>query len=150
MFKKINPKVKILIALLSIISIISIVWILQKTNTKKTVATATPVPIKFEFVKAIPKSNSTSTIPVTSSIEFYFSKPVDESSASVVISPNIPLSFSSNEATKSFYIRAVPAWKLNQEYTVKIRIKSKDGDTLQNEISYKFKLEQMTNSLLTE
>ncbi len=151
MFRNLSKTKKVLIALFSIISSISIVWLFyQKGNNEQDIVIPTPIPVKFEYLKSIPSSGATSTIPATSNVEFYFSIPIDESTADVIISPEIPLSFSSDVKNKSFSIRGIPSWKVDQEYKIILKIKSKDGQELSNEIIYTFKLTKLKDSPMTE
>lgn len=150
MFKKLTKRAKMLISLLFIISLISIVWLYSVGQSDKETLTPTPKPVKYSFVRAIPVSGSTSNIPPTSAIDFYFSKPISESSADVVITPEIPLTFSSDVKLNAFYIRAVPSWKLDTKYTIRINIRSQEGESLDEPIEYSFTLKQMKNSLLSE
>lgn len=150
MFKNLSKKTKILISLLFVVSIISTIWIYSVSQSKQTITTATPKPVKYNFVRAIPLSGSESNIPPTSAIDFYFSKPILESSADVIVTPEIPLTFSSDTKLNAFYIRAIPSWKLDTRYTIKINIKSNEGESLDAPIEYSFTLKQMKDSLLSE
>ena len=145
-----NKKTRILITILFFFSIISVYWIYTKTKSTTQIIKPTPIPVKYEFIKAIPQTGSVSTIPATSAIEFYFTKPIQEGSADVIISPETSLTFSSDSVLKSFYIRAVPAWKLGVKYNIKVNIRSESGEILQEPINYSFELKQMKDSLLTE
>ena len=150
MFKKLTKRTKILISLLFIVSLISILWLYSVGQSDQDIPTLTPKPIKYSFVRAIPTSGSTSNIPPTSAIDFYFSKPILESSADVVITPEIPLTFSSDTKLNAFYIRAIPSWKLDTKYTIRINIRSQEGESLSETIEYSFTLKQMKDSLLSE
>lgn len=151
MFDKLKNNKKLFIRILVVISIYSLAWIIfQNYKIKKPEVLPTPLPIKFEYLKSIPASGTISTIPITSVIEFYFSRPVDENTAEVTVTPDTQLSFSSDVPYKAFYIKAIPSWKMDQEYKITVKIKSKEGQDLQNTINYSFKLEQMKDSLLTE
>jgi hypothetical protein len=151
MFKNLSKPKKILIYALATVLIISSIWLyLKASESKKASVLPTPIPVKFELLKTIPISGSTSTIPTTSNIEFYFSKPIDEETAIVTVNPYTPLTFRAERISKAFYVRANPLWELNKEYVITIKIKSLDGDILQEDIKYNFKLNQMKDSLLTE
>lgn len=152
MFKNLSKFKKATLIILSMISFVSILWLLtlKKDTVIPIVVKPTNTPIEYKFIKSIPTSGSVSNLPVTSNIDFYFSKPVEESTADVTITPNTFLEFSSDPTTNSFHIRAVPNWKISQEYNLKIKIKSRDGEVLKNEIDYTFKLEKMKDSPLTE
>lgn len=151
MFKNLSKTKKILFTLFSIISFISIIWILsQDKGEVDQKIKATPVPMKFEFIKSIPSSGSISTIPVTSNVEFYFTIPVDKATADVIVTPEIPLSFTSDIENKALYIKAIPAWAMNTEYKLTVNIKSLDGQSLPSRIDYSFKLNKLIDSPMTE
>ncbi|MFC1625577.1 hypothetical protein ACFL1Q_00845 [Patescibacteria group bacterium] len=146
--KKINKKV-IFFGILLIFSFFSVYWILSKKSSTP-IITPTPIPIKFGLLKTNPTNGIGLEVVPTTAVEFIFSKEVDVSSLVITSTPSANLSFETSESLKALYIREVPYWEINKEYIIKIDVKSKDGDTLDQTIEYPLKFIEAKSSNLIE
>lgn len=145
-----NFKIKKYILLIFLVLITFLVVVVINRNKKETQkATPTPKPIEFKFNKAIPQGGDVNIFE-TSSIEFYFTRPVSKELTKVSVSPDIKYEISTNSQFNSLYIRPLPEWDIKTEYTIDIEAISLDGTKMSDKINYKFKIEPIKDSLLTE
>lgn len=143
-------KNKYLLIILTLLSVLPIVFIWIKISKNSQRIEPLPTPVKFELLKEIPKNGSETSILKTQSIEFQFSKKINKDSLTLTTTPYEPFTIELIDGDKTLLVRPTPTWKEKIEYTIKFTVNSLEGESLDNEIIYKFKIIPMTDSALTE
>lgn len=108
---------------------------------------ASEAPAAFKFIKAIPNGEVEMAVSSTA-VSFQFNKNIDVSTVKVTITPATKYEISSYSKDTMLYIRPVPSWNFNTKYTVKVNVKTPEGESLTDPAVAIFTPLQLTDSRL--
>jgi len=140
---------KFILIILFILALISIVWIYLKSKGQGVTSLPTPIPRIFQLSGIAPKNGVDATIIPTTAIEFMFNKSIDPDTLVVTIDPETEFSFEVAENRRSFFVRPIPSWTIDQNYMIKIIIESDEGEKIP-EIEYPLRLKKIIESDFNE
>jgi len=143
-------KKRLIFLALFVISVISLVWLFSLSKKPAISPTPTPVPTKFELIKAIPTNGSKNLFPATSAIEFDFSKQIDINTLVITSTPKADVAFETDQGGKILFIRALGGWRLATTYEITVDVVSKDKDKLPENIIYTFEANIPKSSQMDE
>lgn len=138
------------VLVLLVLSIASIVWIYFNAKNSSQSGLPTPVPAVFGLNKTVPANGVGTTIIPTTAIEFEFNKQINPNTLIVKVEPLDNTNFEISDNLRSVFVRVVPTWKLNTDYTITIEVKSQEGESLPEPLVYPLKIVKQTESGLRE
>lgn len=135
---------------LFVLSIISVAWIYFNARNSSQSLLPTPVPAIFGLNRVIPANGVGTTIVPTSAIEFEFNKQINPNTLIVKVEPLDNTNFEISDNLRSVFVRVIPTWKLNTDYTITIEVKSQEGESLPEPLTYPLRIVRQTKSNLIE
>lgn len=143
-------KKKLLIAAI-FVSLLSIIWIISKTKRQDQPSpTSSPIPLKFELLRANPSYGVGAQIIDTNAVDFKFSKPIDISTLVINIEPKINYSFETDGDKRILYISPNSNWETGQLYNISIDVSSEEGEKLPKKIDYQLQIKEITEGIPAE
>lgn len=129
--------------------IISVFWIFSKKRSENIQPTPTPKVVVFDLLKTVPKNGINTELVPTTAIEFVFNKSINPNSLSVQVDPQTNFTFDISENRRSVFVRTIPYWETNKNYTIILNTQSEEGESLRQEIKYNlFIIEQKESNLV--